>query len=369
MNQRQDMAKLMQTPSKRVIWMVALLLMALQANLSFLRPSAQQAIIEDTKGGGDSESSGNGNTETQSDQEHFKEILDTMKVDYSNVSDQLLSDAWSRARDLYYSQSTGPVIIGLERCEEFRRLAGPNAKTGMAGLFNSGTNALARNLINNVGFPNNTETYDTRNNFGSNGIHSEVPWWKHNPLVHKYRGNTPNAQNYLPIVIVRDPFFWRKSTQDNPYTLRCNNQRLCGWFNQTLTLNIQNAKNPTDQVDFASLEAMWNDLHSTYLKASFPRLIVRFEDALFYLPTLVQKIGECAGATPKQDEFVVLSKYAKKHGHDRSSLLNVMLKAVDQEKRLEDLLPLQIEQIKRDLDPELLKLFSYKLPYINQQSK
>ena len=81
-----------------------------------------------------------------------------------------------------------------------------------------------------------------------------------------------------------------------------------------ITYHIRSVKYPIEKVEYDSLEHIWNDFHSAYLNASFPRLIVRFEDALFYLPQLITSIGDCVGAYSKRNELAIQSDYAKKHG-------------------------------------------------------
>jgi hypothetical protein len=63
-----------------------------------------------------------------------------------------------------------PVILGLERCVEFRRAyAKKDRHVGIAGQFNTGTNALAKYFWDNLRIPENPNT----------GMLANVPWHKH----------------------------------------------------------------------------------------------------------------------------------------------------------------------------------------------
>jgi len=111
--------------------------------------------------------------------------------------------------DLY---GPGPVVVGLETCERYRKLISANAtKNGkayppapkVAGLWNVGTNALVGYLLNNlIGYdPTADQTEAT------------VTWGKHTPLYLKYNitwpeNKTESRDHILPIVVVRDPYRW-----------------------------------------------------------------------------------------------------------------------------------------------------------------
>lgn len=74
---------------------------------------------------------------------------------------------WDTVTQLYGDE---PVILGLERCEAFRQAHAPSQRfTGIAGLHNCGTNAMARYLKQNVQIPGNSR----------GGFMAHVPWHKH----------------------------------------------------------------------------------------------------------------------------------------------------------------------------------------------
>jgi hypothetical protein len=114
---------------------------------------------------------------------------------------------WSSVAKLYGDK---PVILGLERCEEFRMQTDPiDASIGPAGMFNTGTNPMAMYISNNCKMPNNKKDK-------GKGARWQVPWGKHRLASEKLTNTAghdtrTNKTNVLPIVLVRDPYSWMQS--------------------------------------------------------------------------------------------------------------------------------------------------------------
>lgn len=105
---------------------------------------------------------------------------------------------WSETTRLYGDK---PVVVGLDRCERFRAsLHGAEAKVRVAGLYNTGTNALAISLDRNL--------YHNRVN---DTIAMQVPEGKHKPLSLLQNRTQFQDKAMLPVVLVRDPYRWMKS--------------------------------------------------------------------------------------------------------------------------------------------------------------
>lgn len=120
---------------------------------------------------------------------------------------------WSQVTDLYGSQ---PIILGLDTCPtrrphtQIRRNRHTDdhllLQPRVAGLFHTGTNALARLLEVNYGkhanLLNSTDSYRA----------FDVLWGKHTPLstvdVALPETGDKNNEEVLPIVLVRDPLRW-----------------------------------------------------------------------------------------------------------------------------------------------------------------
>jgi hypothetical protein len=132
---------------------------------------------------------------------------------------------WSSVSKLYGDK---PVILGLERCEEFRMQSDPiDASIGPAGMFNTGTNPMAMYISNNMKMPNNKKDK-------AGGTRWQVPWGKHRLASEKLTNTPPREQktnktNVLPIVMVRDPYEWMQSMVSNATPL-FRFVRLVFWF-------------------------------------------------------------------------------------------------------------------------------------------
>ena len=157
-----------------------------------------------------------------------------------------------------------------------------------------------------------------------------------------------------------------KSTCKSRYTMSWPNVDMCPNKSTTISYPLDYTWVEFDSIYYPSFGEIWNDFQTAYLNAPFPRLIVRFEDALFYLPQIIAKIPQCTGAEYKNkaDGLKVLTGYSKIHGAEAktSSLLAVLLTTVDKQRRMEGIESEQLERIRSTLDPELLKLFRYNLP-------
>lgn len=294
----------------------------------------------------------------------------------------------------------GPIIIGMEQCESFRRRWGANTTARIAGTFNTGTNAVLHNLQLNLGNPKHHQPFKT------------VPWWKHNPKIFTQGvGRDPiEHANVLPIVVIRDPFFWRKSTCTNSYDL--------SWAGRTgrecpvITMNPRSihgkgiaikfggkslddalrlehglqARIPETTQSWPSLYHVWNDFYNQYLHAPFPRLIVRYEDTMLHLPQVIHAIQACIGADWKSEALLnetkapfvtisspgthghhpvtavrVLTAPAKTHGNTKrgETLVDVLKKNTDATQRYFEMNHDEIEYSREALDPELMRIFHY----------
>lgn len=55
---------------------------------------------------------------------------------------------------------------------------------------------------------------------------------------------------------------------------------------------------------FTSLVDVWNSWYREYYEATFPRLIIRFEDMLFHPEDVVEAIRDCVNGSWFQDEYI-----------------------------------------------------------------
>ena len=201
-------------------------------------------------------------------------------------------------------------IVGLERCDEYRNSISPKDRImGPAGMFNSATNLLNRLLkINCVNQDRVQYAKDTgkRNAVANSGMLLQAPWGKHNPVswrLHheaKVGGHGVQQENFLPIVMIKDPITWMASMCRHPYEARwrhgpqhCPNlvpnrfdrgrkvgQGTMGIKVKFATKHIGNEPIPDNKnktfVQYDSLLDLWNTWYHQWYNATFPRLMVRY---------------------------------------------------------------------------------------------
>ena len=108
--------------------------------------------------------------EEAADKELVIEILKEAGVTDEEINEYLQEiPTWSQITNLYGSK---PIVLGTETCQHYRAtVAKEKMVLALAGLFNTGTNAMATSLQGNI-----------RNRF----IAGQVPWWKHNFASRRY---------------------------------------------------------------------------------------------------------------------------------------------------------------------------------------
>jgi hypothetical protein len=302
-----------------------------------------------------------------------------------------LPTMWNQIKSLYYSQTTGPVILGKEGCADFRKQFGRNATVGIAGMFNSGTNAALRNIQLNIGIPGNNASVWGKGDdayHDLNGILFQVPWWKHNSDLYMDRNPEADA-NILPVVVVRDPFTWRNSMCTARYETSWQGMQSSSpkfWYEKEtdnkstvrtseIRFKLRFAPHPRT-LKYESLMELWNDFHGLYLNATFPRLLVRMEDIILYLPQVIEEVRECVGAYSKHDKIEAYTGPLKPHGNKHlpqqekyDGLLSNIVKLADANRRIADMSDLELEYSQSKLDPELMKLLQYQMPLARKLEK
>ena len=213
---------------------------------------------------------------------------------------------WKDVTKLYGGK---PVILGLERCHEFRSMhRSKNRSAAVAGMFNTGTNAMAQYFFQNLAMPDNPKL----------GILANVPWHKHGvsdtfcfvrlrflpnslklvcswiePQWVALRGRhffrQPNDHSsVLPVVIVRDPYQWFQSMCESPYLLKWNHDKShCPNLvdDRQTSVPAQLALGPLLQYKrtWDSLVHVWSEWYGEYYDAHFPRLMIRFEGTFVHV--------------------------------------------------------------------------------------
>ena len=220
------------------------------------------------------------------------------------------------------------------------------------------------------------------------GVRWQVPWGKHTPvkdeeyrLTHKSdKDKDVDATNILPAVTIRDPYVWMQSMCRIHYKAfwahdtessdkHCPNLipndadlRKFPWLQEKETVPVR-VKYPEFVRHHTSLVHFWNDWYNEYVNASFPRIIVRFEDLVFHAKEVTTTVCHCAGGEMKP-KFTYIVNSAKKgaaaHGKDRTSFVDAIIRYGKDTNRLNSMTPEDLEFARASLDPNLMEFFNYQ---------
>jgi hypothetical protein len=326
------------------------------------------------------------------DKEHLLKIVAVAGVDLTDAQHKQsicrMMPTWKEVSSLY---SDKPRIIGLETCQRYRDMLARENRTAevpiysmprVAGLHNSGTNALADTMYENFE-RNPTIRVDNPRVYN-------IPWRKHTPwqfhenVTARFYDWKENKKHVLPVVVIRDPYRWMNSMCKVSYNVqwiraakhcpnvvaypRAGDQALIP-VNVSLFLDEPTLKT---RVQWTSMAHMWNDWNRQYLEADVPRLIVRYEDTLYHAEHVFRAISECAGLPLKHDDFRPYIYKANAEGteeqavHSRDAVLNDLIVSLNKngiyKDRYGNMIAEDIQYTKQHLDPELLDLFHYVNP-------
>jgi hypothetical protein len=110
--------------------------------------------------------------------------------------------------------------------------------------------------------------------------------------------------------------------------------------------------------DFDSLVHLWSEWYSQYLQATYPRLIIRYEDTLYHAEKVTQLVANCSGwnLTPPFLYRIIKSKH-----HGESSDFTMALRNYGREKdRYKGMTTDDLLYANSHLDKKLMELFRYK---------
>ena len=250
--------------------------------------------------------------------------------------DDIISNLHPNSNDRNASQ---PIIYGLETCQAFQDITSfdpSQRRIAPAGIFNTGTNYLSVLLEYNCQNPDRVKKFHNNPKRG-HGNEWEVLWGKHTPVHHRGKYYKNEKHNYdvhevLPVVLIRNPFSWMKSMCRNSYSAHWDGQHgiMCPELKNDGDWNEVHVKFGPGSTHHKSLAHMWNDWYGEYfygnytmkqmwndwygeglynanttkdtlivkgnnVTAPFPRLMIRFEDVIFFPYEVTQQICKCAG--------------------------------------------------------------------------
>ena len=289
---------------------------------------------------------------------------------------------WTQVVEMYGDK---PIILGKERCEAFREaIPAEHRYVGVAGQMNTGTNALAKYLANNIAITENTDHL---------GVLWTVPWYKHAwaALRYRYKYRKPDDHDTtLAVVTIREPYFWMQSMCTSPYTMEWNKSAthcpnlvegtpailsdgrpLFDNTTQTTPVRVRWTKDHIRK--WPSMAHLWSTWYREYVDdADLPRLVIRFEDMLFHTVQVMDEIRTCLGAAWKHEEFVFQAAPAKTHPYFAkfknapSSLVSAMIKYGwdNRQRRVGSMTEYDQKFAHEVLDAGLLEQFHYPQPEV-----
>jgi len=129
-----------------------------------------------------------------------------------------------------------------------------------------------------------------------------------------------------------------------------------------LSFHVKVVFEKTSIMYWKSLVHLWSDWYQYYYHATYPRLMVRFEDMLFHPKAVVQAIAECAG-TQLSPNFRLQTGSSKTHGSG-TTLLTAIEKTSDAKKRIHQMTNEDLQFAAKHLDKNLIKAFHYSIPEV-----
>lgn len=327
-----------------------------------------------------------------------------IKIENEKELDQETLDllpTWTQILTLYGPE---PKVQGLERCEEFRNAVEPTTRFfGMAGTFNTGTNLIHDMMKFNCQITERMEAFGEK----SKGVRWQVPWGKHMMARYRESDHTTRTdadvprENILPLVSIRDPYSWMQSMCRHKYAARwihmedrCpnlvaleadmeTNEDLKELFSSDAHKNDEEKLVPVS-IKYSSdnwhhhdsLVHFYSDWYGEYLKADFPRLMVRFEDLLFHGEKVIRSLCECGGGVPRKDNgrhgaFAHISESAKKgpnaHGPKaaRTNLVGALIRYGTFANRTDTMTKEDLIAARKHLDPAIMEAFGYVHPALD----
>ena len=287
-----------------------------------------------------------------------------------------------------------PIVWGLDQCAGFRwknRHGLNQIVIGPAGMFNSGTNLLSRLLQANCVFANRPER------LYYHGRAFQVPWGKHTPAQYRHRHTIPHPlyqtmilDAVLPVVTIRHPYDWMKSTCQQPYAIHWGEsvQRIPNHHNHNGSTTpttaafrrtapcpeLVNRRNETQTAlvtyrvgnhTYETIAHLWNEWYRAYYNTmAFSRLVVRLEDLIFYPQETIQQICHCAGGNMTQPFTVPLESTkagATGHSNQGTNYLEATIR-YGRPRTYDSFPPHDLTAARHILDRELMSVFGYSHP-------
>jgi len=236
----------------------------------------------------------------------------------------------------------------------------------VAGLVNAGSDMLQALFRRNL--PSRRDETMRRHYHVAVGQHvAPTEYWLS-------RHRDPDAKQELfrqsfPVVVIRDPFRWMQQMCKNPLKVqwnlgeagRCPNlipteqeqtREVNQNINSTFSVTVPVYGKYIDRYD--SLAAMWSKWNRVYTNATFPRLMVRYEDLLFHGEKVLQIVCDCVGMPLLHENYVY------PFGQGIEELVSLLAaEGMKDENRHSSLTVDELRYLEEALDPKLMQIFGY----------
>ena len=277
-------------------------------------------------------------------------------------------------------------IVQLDEgtCEKFKgKVKEGDRFIAPAGMFNTGTNLLEDLLTENCEFKISEATKSKTVFVLDRAVKAQVPWGKHSPVSWRFKHVAKRFQgaiqeNFFPVLMIKDPLtfmdsicrhryeaFWREIPGHCPNLVPINEkERKMIWPRKSFNVSIAYSKKNHNYTHHKSLAHLYNDYYGEWLKADFPKAVIRFEDLIFHTEYVVEKVCLCAGGKMFDRPFQYIKSSAKTGlGHKGSNgFLDSVLKYGNVSRRSESFSKLDLDFAKATLYSDILEAFNYTIP-------
>ena len=285
------------------------------------------------------------------------------------------------SRRFYNNFSAPAQIFGYEdQCMDGQCQKAKRKYTVISGLYNTGTNVAFKMIL-----PNCMTQMKFQPHWGKHEMitSQKFEYWNAHD-VPGHEGLFPMemySKLSMMVVVVKDPLTWMKSMCKANYDFRYFNR---SWFFDSCPKGMKHSefdwmpmnrgrvrnqgKNKTSNGIFKSPAYLWSEwygsLVNTIDKKKWPYLIVRYEDLLFRIDSVLRQLCSCLGKcklNKKVDKngIKISEEKSKPHGHARNRTMSFW-RYSSPEYRYEGYSKEDLEFMLDAIDPELLELFGYE---------
>ena len=189
-----------------------------------------------------------------------------------------------------------------------------------------------------------------------------------------------NVEDFFIANIIRDPGVWAPSMCRHAYAMDWSrgDEHCPNLIADKRDVQAESSLHIGDKIpvtieyaDFSKTHATmldhYNDYYGNYMAAKFPRLMVRFEDLVFFPKQVITQICHCAGGELEKGPFKYVVESAKKgsaHGakSERTGFLDAIIRYGRRQGRWKGMTNQDLVYAQQALSSELMSAFRYLGP-------